>query len=415
MIVAALFFDGWEILDILGPFSILMKASPETVFLTVAQDKTPKRSTVHFPLIAQHDFEDCPKLDVLLLPGGAGTLREVSNPKILAFLKKQAESCRFVCSICTGSSLLGQAGLLDGKRATTNKAAFDWMQRFGKTEYVWDARFVHDGNIITASGVSAGMDMGAYLAKILFGDKIDQVMKTMLYNPLESSVDPFSKLLKKDKGILNNVFGRIAHGTSSIWLPIALDGPSKGNRSCILNIVLDDGFDTLDCSGMLESFVRLGHYQMRLLSLSEIVCKGGDALSNQHPISVQCDEIIEDGWMHPACAKSITIIPSLSKPLKKRHESFLKTILDRSTPEHVVLVCGQHLFDKLEQMHIKLGPLNTQGYRSNLAVYHALTGTPSIAAALSILNQLEGEKMVKGTAMAMEIAQFLLPPHIQLQ
>jgi transcriptional regulator GlxA family with amidase domain len=109
-------------------------------------------------------------LDVLLVPGGWGTRREVENQALLAQLVRLAASSRFVTSVCTGSALLARAGLLDGRKATTNKRAFKWVASQGpRVEWVAEARWVEDGRFFTSAGVSAGMDMALGLIAHLIG------------------------------------------------------------------------------------------------------------------------------------------------------------------------------------------------------------------------------------------------------
>lgn len=96
----------------------------------------------------------------LLIPGGAGTRREISNQEFLSEIKKLAADAGFILSVCTGSLLLAKTGLLDFKRATTNKRVYNWVTRQAeRVHWVQKARWVRDGNIYTSSGVSAGMDM----------------------------------------------------------------------------------------------------------------------------------------------------------------------------------------------------------------------------------------------------------------
>ena len=109
-------------------------------------------------------------LDILIVPGGMGTRREMKNAPFLDALSRRADACPLVASVCTGSLLLARAGLLDGRRATTNKRAFSWVasQTPGVT-WVAQARWVEDGKYFTSSGVSAGMDMALAIIARLFG------------------------------------------------------------------------------------------------------------------------------------------------------------------------------------------------------------------------------------------------------
>lgn len=119
--------------------------------------------------VADAAIDTVESTDVLLVPGGWGTRAEVKNEKLLAALRRLGAQSRYVSSVCTGSALLAQAGLLDGKRATSNKRAFDWVVTQGpRVEWVRQARWVEDGNCFTSSGVSAGMDMTLALIERIF-------------------------------------------------------------------------------------------------------------------------------------------------------------------------------------------------------------------------------------------------------
>jgi putative intracellular protease/amidase len=106
--------------------------------------------------VAEHALTDCPKLDVLVVPGGIGTRREVNNPALLDWLRQRSAEAEVVSSVCTGAALLARAGLLDGRRATTNKLSFAWVVEQGpRVHWVRQARWVEDDRFVTSSGVSA--------------------------------------------------------------------------------------------------------------------------------------------------------------------------------------------------------------------------------------------------------------------
>jgi putative intracellular protease/amidase len=116
-------------------------------------------------------FADDRAYDILLVPGGRGTRREVDNSRLLSWLKLKAAAAEYVASVCTGSALLARAGLLDGLEATSNKLAFDWVNKQGPS-VLWQrqARWVEAGKFFTSSGVSAGMDMSLALIARICGE-----------------------------------------------------------------------------------------------------------------------------------------------------------------------------------------------------------------------------------------------------
>jgi transcriptional regulator GlxA family with amidase domain len=170
MIFGVLIFDQAEELDFAGPWELLRMWSkyaggPENC-LIVAQTLSAVTCANGMMVTPHVDFENCPQLDYLLVPGGQGTRTEVNNAVLCAFVAEQARGCKAVLSVCTGSFVLHAAGLLAGKRATTHWASLERMRALGDVNVV-EERYVRDGNVWTAAGVSAGMDlMLAFIADV---------------------------------------------------------------------------------------------------------------------------------------------------------------------------------------------------------------------------------------------------------
>ena len=170
--LGALFFEGFELLDIFGPLEMFGVLPDHFELVTLAERKGAIASAQGPRVAVDRDFTDCGPLDVLLVPGGIGTRREAENPRLLGFLSDTYPRLELLGSICTGAGLLARAGLLDGRRATTNKAVFAWPVSQGpRTTWVPQARWVEDGNVWTASGVAAGMDMALAIVARLVGDE----------------------------------------------------------------------------------------------------------------------------------------------------------------------------------------------------------------------------------------------------
>jgi transcriptional regulator GlxA family with amidase domain len=158
--LGTLLFPDFELLDVCGPLEVLGVLRDHFDVVLVAEQAGPVRSFQGQALVADHDLDGCPPLDVLLVPGGLGTRREVENERLLAWLRESAQAASLVMTVCTGSGLLARSGALDGRRATSNKRAFDWAASQGpNVEWVRQARWVDDGKFVTSSGVSAGIDM----------------------------------------------------------------------------------------------------------------------------------------------------------------------------------------------------------------------------------------------------------------
>lgn len=168
--IGVVLYRGFEVLDVYGPVEMWGNVN-EYKIVTVAEEAGPVTSSQGTKSVAEYSFSDCPQVDVLLVPGGMGTLIEVNNEALLAFLKKQHEQTELTTSVCSGSWLLAKAGILDGLRATSNKLYFKQATTISdKVEWTPDARWVEDGKVITSSGVSAGMDMALHVIRKLKGE-----------------------------------------------------------------------------------------------------------------------------------------------------------------------------------------------------------------------------------------------------
>jgi len=167
--LGAIVFEDFELLDLYGPLEMFGNIGPELTIVTVAQEAGPMRSAQGPRTVADYAFSDAPELDFVLLPGGYGTFEQAQNPAMLEFLRRNANA-EIVMSVCSGSGVLAAAGLLDGRRATSNKLFFDAITQVS-TNVNWErsARWVEDGNVFTSSGVSAGTDMSLGVIEKIYG------------------------------------------------------------------------------------------------------------------------------------------------------------------------------------------------------------------------------------------------------
>lgn len=163
-------FPGAEELDFVGPWEVFTASAgvlehgggePDRVVL-VAQAPDPVRCAKGLRVLPDVTFDDCPPLDVVLVPGGMGTRREVENRTLLGWLASVARTARWVTSVCTGSFVLHAAGVADGRRLATHWASEDRLAERG-VDVVRDARWVRDGTVVSSQGVSAGIDMALWL------------------------------------------------------------------------------------------------------------------------------------------------------------------------------------------------------------------------------------------------------------
>jgi transcriptional regulator GlxA family with amidase domain len=182
-----LLFDDVEELDFAGPWEILTSAAAlekEDRVVTIAEKEGPIRCAKGLRVLPDHTFADAPRLDVVLVPGGQGTRREVANPAVIEWLKKVGEGCRFVTSVCTGTLLLHEAGFARGKRVTTHWGFVETLRQRGDVTVLDDVRFVRDGNLITSAGISAGIDMALYLVGQLHTPELARkVQRYVQYDP----------------------------------------------------------------------------------------------------------------------------------------------------------------------------------------------------------------------------------------
>ena len=192
--VGAVIFPGFELLDIYGPLEMLGMLRERVSLVMLAETAGPVPNNQGPKGVADLALAEAKGIDILLIPGGWGTRKEVENTAFLDQLAILSAEAHFVASICTGSALLAKAGLLDGKKATSNKRAFDWVAAQGpRVTWIRQARWVEDGKFFTSSGASAGMDMTLGLMERLFGRETSlQVARWAEYTWNEDkSVDPF--------------------------------------------------------------------------------------------------------------------------------------------------------------------------------------------------------------------------------
>lgn len=196
--VGAVLFDGFELLDFYGPLEMVGLLEGEAKITVVAETPGQVRSSGGPCGVAEAAMAGSDGFDVLLIPGGIGTRKAVVNAEFLAELKRLAEASQIVATVCTGSFLLARTGLLDRRKATSNKRAFQLVKSSApKVEWMAKARWVEDGKYFTSSGVSAGMDMIlAVIAKLFGREKSLQIASRAEYEWHEdSSWDPFAAAL----------------------------------------------------------------------------------------------------------------------------------------------------------------------------------------------------------------------------
>jgi transcriptional regulator GlxA family with amidase domain len=171
--VAALLFPGFELLDLYGPLEMLGLLGERVSITMLAKAAGEIPSSAGPKGVADASLDEVKNLDLLLIPGGMGTRVLVEDQPFLESLRTCSESPNIVATVCTGSALLAKTGVLDGRRATSNKIAFDWVMKQGPAvHWIREARWVEDGRFWTSSGISAGIDMTLGLISHLYGREI---------------------------------------------------------------------------------------------------------------------------------------------------------------------------------------------------------------------------------------------------
>lgn len=192
--VGIMVFDDVEVLDFCGPFEVFSvtrlneerrreEPSPFAVLL-VAQQAGVVTAAGGLRVIPDVTLDACPALDVLVVPGGWGTRREIHNAELLTWIAQRGRQVETLTSVCTGAMLLGHAGLLDGRRATTHWRSLDWMsESFPQVTVERALHVVEDGHVVTSAGISAGIDMALRVVARYHGEAIARATARQMEYP----------------------------------------------------------------------------------------------------------------------------------------------------------------------------------------------------------------------------------------
>lgn len=180
--IAMLIYPKFTTLDLVGPQQVL-SALPNTTVHLVAKTRDPVTTDSHVTIVPDRSFADCePEYDLLFIPGGQGTSVMVRDDDTLAFARRVATNATYLTSVCTGSLILGAAGLLDGYRAASHWAFREFLSAYGAIPD--DRRVVVDRDRMTGGGVTAGIDFALHLAAVLTDEKFARTMQLVLeYDP----------------------------------------------------------------------------------------------------------------------------------------------------------------------------------------------------------------------------------------
>ncbi len=183
MKIAFLAFEHFEELDLVGPWEVFTMAAamdrPDLSNVIVSPDGAPLRASKGLEIVPQHGFGDMPQPDILLVPGGRGVDPLLQDDAVLGWIQATARHCTWVTSVCSGALLLQAAGLVKGRRITTHWRRIQQSRELGDVgEVLEGVRYVRDGNVVTAAGVSAGIDMALWLVGELYGARFARQVQT---------------------------------------------------------------------------------------------------------------------------------------------------------------------------------------------------------------------------------------------
>jgi transcriptional regulator GlxA family with amidase domain len=194
--VVTILYDDFETLDVFGPIEVLGRIPEQFNPVFYSMEGGIITSSQNVPVMTRPLSEMKSTKYILFIPGGTGTRAQVNDERFISALRSLTGGAEFILSVCTGSILLSRTGILDGKRATSNKRVFVWTTTFPGVNWIKKARWVKDGSIYTSSGVSAGTDMAlGFIADLLGYPAAKQVSTEIEYEwNDDSGHDPFSEL-----------------------------------------------------------------------------------------------------------------------------------------------------------------------------------------------------------------------------
>jgi len=179
--IVILLFDNYTALDIVGPYEILSKLPNSKIYLA-GLEKKEYQDTYGLKISADYSIDEISQADILLIPGGAGIDNLLSNKEILEWIQKIDSTTKWTTSVCSGSLLLAEAGLLDNKNCTSHWRRKEQLSKYNVT--IKNERYVQDDKVITSAGVSAGIDMALYLVSKIAGDQIAKMIQLGIeYDP----------------------------------------------------------------------------------------------------------------------------------------------------------------------------------------------------------------------------------------
>jgi cyclohexyl-isocyanide hydratase len=180
LLVGFVLFAGYTALDLIGPHEVLVRSRSRCILIARTRESVTSNNGIR--ISPDMTFRDCQELDVLVVPGGPGQEHAMNDEELIAFIARQNTGVKWIASVCTGALLLARAGVLTGRRATTHWLAMEELARFGAVPV--RERVVWDGPIVTAAGVSAGIDLALSLTAAMYGPtEAQRIQLAIEYDP----------------------------------------------------------------------------------------------------------------------------------------------------------------------------------------------------------------------------------------
>jgi cyclohexyl-isocyanide hydratase len=180
LLVGFVLFPGYTALDLIGPHEVLVRSRSRCILIARTRESVTSNNGIR--ISPDMTFRDCPELDVLVVPGGPGQEHAMNDEELIAFIAHQTAGVTWIASVCTGALLLARTGVLTGRRATTHWLAMEELARFGAVPV--RERVVWDGRIVTAAGVSAGIDLALSLTAAMYGPtEAQRIQLAIEYDP----------------------------------------------------------------------------------------------------------------------------------------------------------------------------------------------------------------------------------------
>ena len=270
--VAIFIYEGAEMLDFVGPTEVFGNAEGFEVFtVAVSKDLVTPFPQKALKLTPNYSIDDCPKPDILVLPGGSGTMSVYENKKLIEWIKEVDKTSTLTMSVCTGAVLLSKAGILDNKKATTHWGAISNLQQITpKAEILKNTRFIEDGKLLTTAGVSAGIDGALFAVQKLKGREVAQRVATLMEYDYWK---PDMGLIVGEGNTMNPKSNKIQKGVNKTSKKVSVSKSKSADIQTVSQILKEDGKDPICGMPIAKGSKQVSVYKGKQVGFCSIVCK----------------------------------------------------------------------------------------------------------------------------------------------